>query len=667
MRASILRHGALRRSIAASALAALVALGVSTATQAADKLRPVIEDPHFGDSLFHFYREHYFSSVTSLMVSQQLGRVAHHADEAEVLRGGLLLSYGMHREASEIFARLIEKGAPPAVQDRAWFYLAKIRYQRGFLADAGDAIARIGKNLPPDLEEERVLLHANVLMARGAYPQAAQVLASLPADHQAGPYVRFNLGVALIKNGEIEDGTSMLEGVGRGRAEDEESRSLRDRANLALGFAALRQQRPDLAKTALERVRLSSMLANKALLGFGWADAEAKNPRRALVAWTELANRQTSDAAVLEAQLAIPYAYTELGAHGQALQGLETALDKFDFEAKALDESISAIRSGALLRGLLDANPGEEMGWFWNIHQLPDMPHTGHLAQVLAQHEFQEAFKNYRDLNFLARNLQTWLDKLNAFEDMLANRRIAYAQRLPQVLDKASAQTGDTGLGALQLRRDSLAGELLRARSDADGAAFADAKQSDMLARIARVRETLARAEGETRSISEGETRSISEGETRSIGPTLAASREAEQAASAERLRRAAGALSWQLAQDFSARLWESHKALKAVDAGLIEARRREAALAWAQTEEPARFDSFGRRIAELATRIRALIPRIAVLQEQQQGHVQELAVAELERRKERLADYITQARFALAQLHDRAHLAQDAEHAKQR
>ena len=73
------------------------------------------------------------------MVSQHFQRVAHHADEAEVLRGGMLLSYGMHREAGEVFARLIEKGAPPAVRDRAWFYLAKIRYQRGYLAEAKDA------------------------------------------------------------------------------------------------------------------------------------------------------------------------------------------------------------------------------------------------------------------------------------------------------------------------------------------------------------------------------------------------------------------------------------------------------------------------------------------------------------------------------------------------
>jgi hypothetical protein len=45
---------------------------------------------------------------------------------------------------------------------------------------------------------------------------------------------------------------------------------------------------------------------------------------------------------------------------------------------------------------------------------------------------------------------------------------------------------------------------------------------------------------------------------------------------------------------------------------------------------------------------------------------VQEIAVAELTRQKERLAIYATQARFAVAQLYDRANIKKDADHAQQ-
>ena len=297
----------------------------------------VVKDPHHGDTLFHFYQDHYFTSVTSLMVSQHFNRVSKHADEAEVLRGGLLLSYGMHKEAGEIFALLIEKGAAPPVRDRAWFFLAKIRYQRGFYAEADDALGRIEKNLPPELEEERVLLKANVAMARGDYATAVTVLNSMadPAKEistgttSAALYARYNLGVALVRSGNPAGGSALLDQLGRAPTPPqatEEFRSLRDKANVALGFTALQDDKPELAGPYLERVRLNGSQSNKALLGFGWASASLKNHKQALVPWTELSQRDTSDSAVLEASIALPYAFGQLGAYGQALERYTAAM-----------------------------------------------------------------------------------------------------------------------------------------------------------------------------------------------------------------------------------------------------------------------------------------------------------------------------------------------------
>src|SRR5262249_34165573 len=142
----------------------------------------------------------------------------------------------------------------------------------------------------------------------------------------------------------------------------EESRALRDKANVALGFAALQANRPENARTYLERVRLNGMLANMALLQFGWADAALNRPKAALVPWTELAGRKPIDAAVLEAKLAVPWALNELGAHEQAFDRYNDAIATFKQERRNLDESITAIRAGKLLAGLLERNPGEETG-----------------------------------------------------------------------------------------------------------------------------------------------------------------------------------------------------------------------------------------------------------------------------------------------------------------
>ena len=202
----------------------------------------VITAPHYGDTLFHFYQDHWFGAITGLMVSQHFGRVAPHDDEAEVLRGGMMLSYGLHEQAAEIFAKLIDRQAPQAVRDRAWFFLARIRHQRGLFAQAQDALDRIGAPLKGTLQEDRQLLQAQLLMARQDYAGAAAVLDTIKGSPTAGLYARFNLGVSLIRLGGDENlvrGNLLLNEVGQAPGPNEEIRSLRDRANVALGFAAL--------------------------------------------------------------------------------------------------------------------------------------------------------------------------------------------------------------------------------------------------------------------------------------------------------------------------------------------------------------------------------------------------------------------------------------------
>lgn len=626
MRTSV--HSPLKLAVAGLALAAACATAWAAPAKAdpTDEKGVLVQDPHYGDALFHFYKGRYFTAVTTLMASQHFDRVAQHADEAEVLRGGLLLSYGLHKEAGEIFAALIEKGAPPSVRDRAWFFLAKIRYQRGFYAQAEDALGRIGDKLPKQFEEERALLQANLLLAKADYAAAAALLNGYLADKKDPSFfTRYNLGVALIRSGETERGSALLDELGKTPADNEEQRTLRDKANVALGFAALQEQRPEVARTVLERVRLKSLQSNKALLGFGWASATLKEHKRALVPWMELLDRDASDSAVLEARIAVPFAYAEIGAYGQALDRYNDAIAQFERESAQLDQSITAIRAGKLLTGLMERNPGEEMGWFWNIAELPEMPHGGHLAQVFAQHEFQEAFKNFRDLQFLTKNLSDWQENLGVYGDMLDNRRNAYTQRLPAVRAQAAA----ADIEGLQKRRDAVVAEIEKVEQERDGAAFADAKQRELLERLESVQAALKALAGDA---------------------SLATQR--------ERARLAAGALTWDLARQLPGRAWEAKKQVRVIDNNLEQIRARDAAIAQAQRDEPARQKNFAERIAELDARIRGLVPRVAALSREQQGAVQELAVAELERQKDRLAIYATQARYAVAQLYDRANLA---------
>ena len=125
-----------------------------------------------------------------------------------------------------------------------------------------------------------------------------------------------------------------------------------------------------------------------------------------------------------------------------------------------------------------------------------------------------------------------------------------------------------------------------------------------------------------------------------------------------------AGALAWQLAHEFPARAWDAKKGQKQTEDALVDARAHDEQLAKAQRDEPAHFEDFARRIAELDARLNVLMPRVAALGKEQQGALQEIAVVELMSQKERLAQYTAQARYAVAQLYDRATEPKEGDHA---
>ena len=120
--------------------------------------------------LYYFFQDRYFTSITTLMASQQFDRVVKHDDEAEILRGGMLASYGLTKEAGEIFARLIDAAPRPRCATAPGSISPRSATSAATCAEAEEALAKIERKLPPQLEEERGLLLAQLLMRAPTTP-----------------------------------------------------------------------------------------------------------------------------------------------------------------------------------------------------------------------------------------------------------------------------------------------------------------------------------------------------------------------------------------------------------------------------------------------------------------------------------------------------------------
>ncbi len=592
-------------------------------TQGAFTAPQVVRDLYYGDVLFHFYQDDFFGSLTRLSAAQSLGKLNQQQAEAELLKGGLYLSLGQHVEAGRIFRSLLEGNVSEDVRNRAWFYLAKVWYQRNYLSDAEAALGSIHGVLPGAMEGERHLLHAQVLMYQGRYDEAIRLLEGWQSKDSSAAYARFNLGVALVREQRLDGAAPLLDALGQMPVANQEMAALRDKANLALGFAWLKADRPDDARTVLERVRLEGPQSNKALLGVGWADSTQERYRDALVPWLELQDRDLLDAAVQEAHLAIPFAYARLSATRQAADSYAHAIDLFREESGRIDQSIASIRAGRMLDAILENDVADAQGWYWQLAQLPDAPETRYLYHLLASNQFQEGLKNYRDLKSMQRNLDGWAQSVAAFEDMIDTRRKAHAERLP----KLQTVVGHVDIDALEARRNELEARVTSIERDNDVVGLATAEEQERWSRIQHIEQVLGKADA-------GD-------------PQVAEMR--------EKVRMLHGVVYWDLNAGYKARLWRDHKQLRELDVALKDARRHQILLGRAQEDGPRRTEEFSARVENLGPRIASLSARLAAAAGAQSSYLAAIATTELEAQKQRLASYSLQAQFALASIYDRA------------
>jgi Tetratricopeptide repeat-like domain/Tetratricopeptide repeat len=624
-------------SIRALLLAALLALLALPAAEARrhdpEKLSEGhIRDLHFGDVLFLYFQQddaHDFEALTRVLAYQHWGRMPHHAEDAELIAGSLYLQEGMHNEAGEIFERLLTDNVSSGVRNRAWLYLAQVWYARGYYDKAEGALRKVNGRMSPDYEAQKELLLANVLMHQHRYDEAIQQLTGWRGSPVWSAYARFNLGVALVRANRLADADPFLAGVGNMLPTGPELAALRDRANLALGFAYLQANQPQRARPALERVRLNGPYSNKALLGTGWALAALGDYQGALTPWMELRNRDVLDAAVQESYLAVPYAFMKMNANAQSAQYYESAVNSFDAESARLDAAIAHIRQGDMLRELLASGPAHTAtdtpllhGWFRDVRSLPRSAEAPYLYAVLAGHDFQEGVKNYRDLVYLGTTLDRWGDSMDAYQDMIETRERAYAERLPRV----DALLASGKLQQLQQRSVTLGNELRNIEARRDVAALGTDTERDQWARIQRIETALAAAP--------------------------ASSDTAEMRA---RLALVKGVLYYRLNDAYAARAWQEHRSLKDLDLALHEAQSRWIRVERARRNVPQNNGEFAARVTSLRQRIASLQTRLATTEQRQSTYLAQLAVEELEQQKARLGAYQVQARFALATMYDRA------------
>jgi hypothetical protein len=616
--------------------ASLAIIGMAACAAGVPAFGEAPRDLHFDEALYHAHQGHYFEALERL--DAELGQhygldepardsLHPYINHAEFSVGDFELHYRMHHRAGRAIRAVLEGDVDEEVRNEAAFRLARIHFQKDQPEDALQALERISGRIPARLRDEIEFLRANALMTTGRPAEAAEVLARVQNAEGLKGFSAYNLGIALLQDGRQAEALEQLEKAGRTRGLDQDGLAIRDKSNLVLGALLMESAEFAPAQQSFDRVRLEGPYSNQALLSAGWADVSAENFTRALVPWELLVEREVTDAAVQEAILALPFAYSQLNVHGRAAMLYGQAVEIFGGELEKVDASIRSIREGRFLEALVREEIRQGKDWVIRLRALPETPETYYLMTLMASHDFQTALQNYLDLEDLRKKLASWRKSFDAFDDIIEHRRAYYEPLLPGVDGNFRELDSRIRLRLEQRERirQRLHGMLTAPRPDF----LATADERVMLETIAQLESRLGEANSP------------------------------EDAALKWRIQRLRGLLSWELETRYHERFTEAHENLAELDevVAAMEAQHE----AYVRTRQAAlhSYVGYDEQIARLRRQVEDALGRLQGLMARQ-GHMLEVvAVNELSLRRQRLEAYQGQARFAFADSYDRAAKAQ--------
>src|SRR5229473_767391 len=360
-----------------------------------------------------------------------------------------------------------------------------------------------------------------------------------------------------------------------------------------------------------------------ALLSTGWAEVTAHDYQKALVPWGMLIERDGTDAAVQEARLALPFAYSKLQVYGRAALLYGQALDAFGKELEKADASMRSIRAGKFLQALIREEINQDNLWVVRLRRLPDTPETFYLTELMASNDFQTALQNYLDLEDLHRRLLVWQDSFGAFEDLIRLRRANYEPLLPQI--DAHFRELDSQMRLRLEQREHLQKRL-----------------QDIL--TAPRPELLATAEERLALES-----------LRKIGRALRSGSGAEHDALQARVQRLQGLLTWRLYTEYPERLTQAHKDLRDLNEDVRLLHERYSAFVRARQAAVHSYVGYDQSINRLRTHVGEALQHVDTLLARQGQVIEAVAIDELNTRRQRLEAYQVQARYAVADSYDRA------------
>jgi len=604
----------------------------------ADEPRPErAKDLRYGWALYEYHQGNVFEALTQLAVAREQGGIEGHGDHPALVEGGLMLSWGMTREASKLFTELLgSDGAgstlSPDVRNQAWFYLGKVFFLEGNRELAGENLERVDAEALAeanhDLFREWVYLRARVAMMSSRIEDESK-LTSLKEQLEDTDiwslYLQYNSAVAALDAGDVATAEAELQTLiaiiqqsADSAKPEAEREGLLDRARLSLARLYLRDDRFDAALEILGDMPLNGVFADQALFDYAVAAAGQGRPDRALDALDTLSNRNLFLPWRQQVPFARAYVLEQMSRPQRALSAFKQAADLYQARIKELDNIRNELSEQSLM-AQLDFTRDSDGILTDSYGRLRVQPSDFGMAEVLASETFQQALAELNELYQMQSFIAERQSRFESFRIMLETREQQRQVRIAETRRALENQQADQWQTLHEEFRETIATAL----AEEDVQFFMTAEQKALRDKLNEVEETLAGLPDDATTASQRET-----------------------------YRRMRAYFDWWIADDYGVNRWAAQKQLRELD--------REMQHFQAQRQRVETLMSDDDRHAELVRRISASESELATLG-------QEVAVALSSARRillsqvdsmlvdqqEELNGYLVASRHAQARLAD--------------
>lgn len=616
---------------------ALLWLTVVVPAQADEPQPERAQDLRYGWVLYEYHQGNAFEALTQLAVAREQGGIDGHGDHPALVEGGLMLSWGMTREASRLFTQLLgNDGAgstlSPDVRNQAWFYLGKVFYLEGDHGLASENLERVDGDILAEanheLFREWIYLRARLAMMSSRFGDESE-LASLQSQLKDTDiwslYLRYNSAISALAAGDAVTAEAELQALiaiieqstdsGEPEAERE---GVLGRARLSLARLNLRDNQFEAALDVLGDMPLNGVFADQALFDYAVAAAGQGRPERALDALDTLSNRDLFLPWRQQVPFARAYVLEQMNRPQQALPAFKQAADHYQARIEELDNIRNRLSEENLM-AQLDFGRDSDGILTDSYGRLRVQPADFGMAEVLASETFQQALAELNELYRIQSFIAERQSRFESFRIMLETREQQRQVRIAQTRRALENQQADQW----QQLHQEFSEKISSALTEEDVGFFMTSKQKALRDKLDEVEETLAGLPDDATT--------------------------ASQRATYQRMR---AYFDWWIADDYGVNRWAAQKQLRELN--------REMDRFQAQRQRVETLMADDARHAELARRIAASERELATLGEEVAdvlGNARQALLSQVDRmllaQKEELNGYLLASRHAQARLAD--------------